>query len=377
MRVVHTIQSLSTEGAGLFIFLNDLTKWQSKLGCEVTVVGLPDKTFASAVTFWKHARTEFVRPLPLRFLPFASGLEEIVNQAKPDVIHCHGLWAYHSLLVPRLCKERKIPFIVSPHGMLEPWAWRHRAWKKRPVWWLWERGFLQQAAALHATADQEAQNLRKLGLNNPIAVVPVGVELPEQILVPTQGDREKIALFISRIHPKKGLLNFVRAWESVRPAGWRVVIAGPDPDGHQAIVQRAVQVAGLADCFEFMGPVYDAAKWELYKCADLFFLPTYSENFGIVIAEALASGVPVVTTKGAPWQELVDHRCGWWVDIGIEPLVAALREATSRSDQERHEMGQRGRRLVGEKYAWPKIAANLLEVYRGLHGAGPKPACVI
>ena len=379
MRVLHTVQSLSRGAAGVFYFLNDLTRWQSELGCEVTVVGLPDKASASAEHLWQHARTEFVRPLPLRFLPFATGLGEIVTRVKPDLIHCHGLWAYHSLLVPRLCKERRVPFIVSPHGMLEPWAWRHRAWKKRPVWWLWERRFLQQAAALHATADQEVQSFRKRGLRNPVAMLPVGVELPKQFKngpAMKQNNRSRVALFISRIHPKKGLLDLVRAWGCVRPVGWRVVIAGPDSDGHQGVVRHAVQAAGLADSFQFVGPLYDEAKWALYKSADLFVLPTYSENFGIVIAEALACGVPVITTKGTPWQELVDYRCGWWVDIGVEPLAAALREATSRFDQERHEMGQRGRQLVAEKYAWPKIAGEMLAAYHGLVRKGPRPSCV-
>jgi glycosyltransferase involved in cell wall biosynthesis len=242
---------------------------------------------------------------------------------------------------------------------------------------LWEKRFLQQASLLHATADQEVQNPRKLGLRNPMAVVPVGVELPQQIaLHPRQSKQQRVALFISRIHPKKGLLNLVRAWDLVRPEGWRVVIAGPDSNRHQAVVRQAVQAAGLANCFEFTGPVYDAAKWSLYESADLFILPTYSENFGIVIAEALAAGVPVITTKGAPWAELHAHRCGWWIDIGAEPLAAALREAASLSDQQRYEMGQRGRRLVEEKYSWPRIARDLLAVYEWVLNGGTPPACV-
>jgi glycosyltransferase involved in cell wall biosynthesis len=379
MRILHTIESLTKGAAGVFHFLNDLTRRQRELGWEVVVVGCQDPAFARDAHHWKHAQTEFVRPLPIRFLPFATGLREIVSRVQPDLIHCHGLWTYHSTTVPPLCRAKKIPFIISPHGMLEPWAWQHRAWKKRPVWWLWEKRFLQQASALHATADQEAQNLRKLGLINPIIMLPVGVDVPlERQRSEVRGQRSGVrtALFISRIHPKKGLLDLVRAWNLVRPDGWRVIVAGPDSNGHQAVVQQAVQAAGLADCFEFPGPVYDAAKWSLYESADLFILPTYSENFGIVIAEALAAGVPVITTKGAPWAELPARQCGWWVDIGVEPLAAALREASSLSDPERQAMGQRGCLLVEENYSWPKIAREFKAVYEWLLGGGTKPECV-
>jgi glycosyltransferase involved in cell wall biosynthesis len=109
----------------------------------------------------------------------------------------------------------------------------------------------------------------------------------------------------------------------------------------------------------------------------LFVLPSHSENFGIVVAEALASGVPVITTRATPWEELVTHRCGWWTENGPEPLAAALRDALSRTDEERREMGRRGRQLVDQKYSWPGIAAQVHAVYRWMLGEGEKPECVV
>jgi glycosyltransferase involved in cell wall biosynthesis len=282
---------------------------------------------------------------------------------------------YHSLVTLGWALQTKKPYMVSPHGMLEPWAWRHNAWKKRPVWWAWEKRNVESAAVLQATAYEEAANLRALGLRNPIAIIPNGVDIPKLRPLPHQKE-VRTALFISRIHPKKGLLNLVKAWALLRPKDWRMVIAGPSEGGHEAEVKKAVIEAGLENQFEFPGPVYEGAKWDLYNQADLFVLPTYSENFGVVVAEALAAAVPVITTKGAPWHELIEYNCGWWVDVGIDHLVTALREAFALSDNERQEMGLRGRTLVQEKYSWPTIATEMASVYRWILGVEAKPDCI-
>jgi glycosyltransferase involved in cell wall biosynthesis len=155
------------------------------------------------------------------------------------------------------------------------------------------------------------------------------------------------------------------------------VVAGPDEDGHEALVRAAVKKTGLEDQFVFTGPVFGEAKQGLFQRADLFVLPTFSENFGLVIAEALAGGIPVITTKGAPWRELVTNTCGWWVDIGAEPLVEALREAMSLTDVERWKMGLRGRKLMEEHYSWPSVAKDMKAVYKWMLGGGTPPKCVL
>ena len=129
--------------------------------------------------------------------------------------------------------------------------------------------------------------------------------------------------------------------------------------------------------FDFVGSVDGAEKAALYHSADLFVLPTFSENFGVVIAEALACGLPVITTKGAPWQGLETHLCGWWVDVGVEPLVDALQRAFRTPDSELKAMGERGRVYAENSFAWPKIAEQTLDVYRWVLGQGEKPNCVV
>jgi len=262
--------------------------------------------------------------------------------------------------------------------MVEPWAMRHRAWKKQLAWWLYQRRDLRAVTVFHAANQSEALSVRRLGLSQPVAVIPNGVEvqpLGATDDIPTTNQRT--ALFLSRIHSSKGLLNLVAAWNQVRPEGWTCVIAGMDEGGHQAIVERAVQRAGLDKQFRFVGPIYGDDKWQLYRSADLFVLPTFSENFGVVVAEALASQVPVITTKRAPWKCLEANRCGWWVEVGAEPLVAALKAATSLSDVERSAMGARGRDLVTQRFRWEQIGSQMKEVYTWMLGGGSPPSCVM
>lgn len=306
---------------------------------------------------------------------FAQCLSTPASGAAYSVVHDHGLWLPNNHAVAVASRTLGIPRIVSPRGMLSGWALQHRGWKKRIAWWLYQRRDLQTADVLHATSKAEAREFRTVGLRQPVAMIPNGVELPplSNSGPGTLKSEHRILLFLSRIHPQKGLLDLVKAWASARPAGWRVVIAGTDENHHEAEVITACRQLGVAADFSFPGAVTGDAKWQMYRQANLFVLPSHSENFGIVVAEALASGVPVITTCGTPWEELITHRCGWWTGTGSGPLAAALREAMAMGDNARREMGLRGRRLVEANYSWPGIATQMLAVYRWMIGINPKP----
>ena len=311
-------------------------------------------------------------------LPVRAEVLQALDGLPFPLFHSNGLWTPANHWVSRLAAQRMRPLVIQPHGMLEPWALAFRGWKKRLALSLYQRRDLRSAALFIATAEQEAESIRRVGLQQPIAVIPNGVQLDvaESIACDRSSDAGiHKALFLSRVHQKKGLLNLVAAWGRVRPSKWRLVIAGPDEGGFLAEVLSAVRREGIQDLVEYVGEVEGNAKAELYRSADLFVLPTFSENFGIVVAEALAYGIPVITTRGAPWADLKTYGCGWWIDIGVEPLVVALREAMGLSDEERQAMGEHGREYV-RRYDWGDIARQTADVYRWVLGIGSKPACV-
>jgi glycosyltransferase involved in cell wall biosynthesis len=261
--------------------------------------------------------------------------------------------------------------------MLEPWALNQRAWKKQLAMALYQRYDLQTARLFVATAESEYDSLRQAGVRRPVAVIPNGVEFQVKPAEKPKYDEatRKTALFLSRVHPKKGLLNLLDAWARLTPKGWCLKLAGPNEDGHLAEVMGLARRLGIVESVEYVGEVDGAEKAKLYAEANLFVLPTFSENFGVVVTEALAHGLPVITTRGAPWADLETYGCGWWIDIGVEPLVRALSKAVELGDDERRAMGVRAREYV-RRYNWDEIAQQTIEVYRWVLGQGSKPGCV-
>jgi glycosyltransferase involved in cell wall biosynthesis len=264
--------------------------------------------------------------------------------------------------------------------MLSSWSLRHHGLKKCVAWWLYQRRDLSAVNLLHATSQPEAAEFEAVSPTQPIAVIPNGVEIrtpfKSRCAVPPDRAGQRSILFLSRLHPKKGLLDLVEAWAEVRPPGWRVVVGGGEEENYRQQVEAAVREKGLAHEFDFIGQVPDGNKWDLYFRSNLFVLPSLSENFGLVIGEALACGVPVIATRCTPWEELLTRRCGWWIDSGPKPLAEALRHATALTDAQRHEMGARGRSLIESKYTWANVAREMKSVYEWLLGIALKPGCV-
>jgi glycosyltransferase involved in cell wall biosynthesis len=309
---------------------------------------------------------------PLRFY---RRLWSVVETVRPDVMHDHGAWLPSNVAAAWVARRADVLLVATPEGMVTDWSLSHQARKKRAAWHLYQKHIFRQASLFHATAPAEADDLRALGMTQPIAVVPNGVEMPD-----TRPEGEAIngkrALFLSRIHPKKGLPMLLDAWADVRPEGWTLELVGPSENEHRAELEAQAAELGLDGEVVFAGPVDDADKWDKYATADLFVLPTHSENFGIVVAEALAAEVPVLTTTGAPWQELEDHDCGWWVAPEPDAIRDALTTATGQKRDTLAAMGRRGRALVESTYTWRAVGRKMTRAYEWLSSREAKPDCI-
>ncbi|MGA1206089.1 MAG: glycosyltransferase, partial [Opitutales bacterium] len=254
----------------------------------------------------------------------------------------------------------------------------HRKWKKKLAWWLYAKRDLLGATLIHATAEMEAGFIRDaLGEKcPPIIVVPNGVELPDEDCdgrdEADKGGLKRI-LFLSRIHPKKGVLDLIKAFGDLKPEGWELVIAGNDDGGHRAVCEDFASHQVNADRITFTGPVSDADKWEVYRSADLFVLPSYSENFGIVIGEALGMGVPVITTTATPWERMEEKGCGWWIEPGEDSLKLALKKALALDPETRAAMGKRGSAWIRSEFTWESVGRQFVDAVRG-HGLLQDPS---
>jgi glycosyltransferase involved in cell wall biosynthesis len=283
-----------------------------------------------------------------------------------DIVHTHGVWDGASVAGALLAKRAGCAFVSSPHGMLEPWAFHHNRLKKIAPWQLWERRALTLADVLEAKSDLEASSFPKVGLHNQTAVIPVGLDIPEQPSIARSALSSRTCLFLSRIHPKKGIDMLLHGWAAIRPPGWRLVIAGPDDGGHLSSLQSLARSLGIAADVDYPGPQYGQAKWDLLRSTDLFVLPSHSENFGIVIPEALAMGVPCIATTGTPWSALEQGGMGWWVPPTTEGITAALASATALSASDLEAMGRRGVRYVRDTFSWTAITQQTAAFYRNL-----------
>jgi len=374
--VCHVTTAGGAAAAGVFVSIHGIVAHlgrRDRLDVRLLYAGLADAAEWSIPNV-DQRRWAYRGPA---FFCYGPHLPALLPTAAEAVVHQHGLWQYPSIACAGRQRLRGCRRVVSPHGMLHPWALRVRPIRKRAAWTAYERRSSAAADVFHATAAAEAGYIRDRGLRQPIAVIPHGVDVPELPPEP-RSDPERgpvrTALFLSRLHPGKRVEDLLAAWGRVRPPGWRLVIAGPDDGGHRATLEPLAR--GVGDAVHFEGAVQGAAKERLFRAADLFILPSLSENFGLVVAEALARGVPVITTTGTPWSQLPARGCGWWIATGAEPLAEALREAVAMPPDALAAMGRRGWEYARSELTWERVAMQYESLYDWLAGRGAAPSFV-
>jgi glycosyltransferase involved in cell wall biosynthesis len=443
VKILHVVALTQASTGGPAVSVTRLASEQAKMGHEVTMACLDYPHLGPQVAApgvrVVSVKGNFFAVRGRGWCPeFRCVLREEAKKA--DIVHNHGLWMWPNAYAREAAVAAGKPLIISPRGMLEAWSLGRSKLRKAVAWRLFERKNLQSAAMFHATAESERESIRNVfsrGLARidadsfsaedlggksgssekakeiPIVVAPNGVDLPDlgrrpgcEVLegkFPALRDRRWV-VFMSRLHPKKGIDVLLRAWsrqKEVTGDEWRVkssqtetlprrntetphrgavlVLAGSDLIGYRKDVERMIKELGLEDSVVITGEVSGEAKDCLLGNAEVFVLPSYSENFGIVVAEAMAWGRPVIASTGTPWQEVADVGAGWWVKPEEDALAQALYEALGTRQEELEAMGEKGRALVDRSYTWAEPAAKLLGAYEELLAKGnfqPQPSRV-
>ena len=325
---------------------------------------------------------------PSRFLHrwgWAPGLRSRISTEldPPDIAYVNGILTYPATLAARRMSALGIPFVAATRGGMRKQAQTRGRTRKRVFFKLWTIPALSCAACLHATSPEEALDYRLFGLNRPVTIIPNGI-YPERYLLPPDlppidtiypalKDR-RLVLFVGRISPEKGLDRLLRAWKSLgrKTADSLLAIVGPDDRGYLARLRSLAESLALRNVL-FTGMLRGFRKVAMYRRADVFVLPSLTENFGNVVLEALVCGVPVIATRGTPWRMLVEVGAGLWVSPQPRPLADALRTMLNLHPTERLAMGRRGRHAVLREYTWDIVARKLMTVYQHVLAGEPPP----
>lgn len=420
MKTLCVLESVSRADGGIFEAERALQcALSEREGLDVRVVGVRDEFTDADVAKWGALRPRVAALRGPAGFGYAPGFDDLLD-ADVDLAYAATLWKYPSWAVLNWQKKTRKPVVAAPHGSLDAWALNNSRWKKRVAAWFFKDEQLRRATCFRALCAGEADAIRAYGLRQRIEVVPNGVELPEKLTTEDteSTERRKSLLFLGRIHPKKGLVGALQTWAEIQnpkskihnSKQWQFVIAGWDQGGHEAELKRVCDELGLriAECgvaedlklnshelktdtdldlqgglrpdngssrrstlpdgdVVFFGPAFGKVKEALLRSAEAFILPSFSEGLPMSVLEAWAYGLPVVMTPECNLPE------GFVSGAALEIRNSAgdfegMRILIEMTDQERAAMGMRGRCLVEENFTWPKVAAQMRQLYEELLG---------
>ena len=383
MNILHAIPYLGRAQGGPVESLRLLASAQADAGNQVRVVYTGKDGDGELIRFPDNVQTIHAGSFTSNRWSPKFIHRALSDGFVPDVVHSHGLWLDVSRQSEKLSKQLGAPHIISPCGMLQKDALERSKWKKRIAWFGFQNKILLSADIIHAKSEAEASEIRNLFPQSKIKVVPNPIETPSPNLfddntpdlkIRLKKDlfahagilpEHKILLFMGRVHPVKGLEHLLKAWAGIyeKFPDWRLVIIGPDESGFRSKLKSMIR--NNSSNVVFVDPLFGEDRWAAYANADLFVAPSDFENFGQSIAEALATGIPVITTTGTPWKDLKEKNCGWWIDSKPESIADALQEAMSLSETERKAKGEAGKNIV-EQYLPSIVAEKMCQLYKNI-----------
>ncbi|MFT5705896.1 MAG: glycosyltransferase involved in cell wall biosynthesis [Oceanospirillaceae bacterium] len=386
-----TLSGITRHAGGLFYAVRSLCQGLHKKDVEISVLGHSDSDVEEDAPTWQPVSALAYKGFGP--LAYSTELRSIFKKESPDLIHQHGIWLGDQWASLQWQKITNKPVVISPHGMLDPWALKNSSWKKNIVGKLFANKSLHRATCLHALCVSEAESIREYGLTNPIAIIPNGIDLPileqsvvhqndvvPQSLEESQQRRKKL-LFLGRIHPKKGLNELIGAWERVvkespEQMTWELIIAGWDDGGHETGLKQQVASLGLSDSIKFVGAMFGDAKELLLREVDAFILPSFSEGLPMSVLEAWAYQLPVVMTEFCNIPEGFEAEAAIHIDPTPLSIATGLQKMINLPESDLRGIGQKGRKLVENKFTWDQIAEQMKGVYEWCVSGKKPPKCI-
>ena len=386
MNVRFLMMSASRNAGGIYFAVQPLAKHLVANGCECRIIAPRDEFTDADMDAWQPVGVDPFDVVGPKSLGYSTAIKSHIGV--PDIQHVHGIWMYHSRINRIIARRNNVPYIVSPHGMLDPWAVQNSRWKKKVVGWLYENRHLRDADCIHALCESEANSIRAYGLKNPICVIPNAVDIPKLDQIHSASDAglsgkeaksKKQLLFIGRIHPKKGLVNLINAFAKIElpvRADWELIIAGWDQN-HQKELETLAAQHGIGDSVHFPGPQYGNDKEKLLRSCDAFVLPSFSEGLPMSVLEAWSYARPTLITTACNLPE------GKQTDATIqcEPneldIRHGLRKLFIMNAEERQQLGQRARKLTTNRFTWPIVTSQMIDVYRWMLDRTAPPDCIV
>ena len=373
MKVLSFVTSIDLYSGGPSRSVPMLVKGLAELGVDVTLMTICSENMNVHALEGTTAKLKLLKP------SFSRGeIAQYLKDEKFHLIQIQSMWdlPYHKVMVE--ARRLGVPYIVTPRGMLEPWSLSQKKWKKKLAWWLYQRNDVQKSVCVFTTAKMEANHVSNLGITTSKAVIPNGIETSCYPCKTSVDHVKKQVLFIGRMHVKKGIEILFDAWKRIHAdySDWQLLVVGNGETEYIQSLENRMESLGLMDSIKILPPVYGNDKIRLYQESALFCLPSFSENFGMVIAEAMSCGTPVITTTNCPWDILNETNTGWCIHLSVDNLERALREALTMSPTELYDMGQKASKLIYDNFDYRSVTRKTLCLYEWLLGGGEKPVFV-
>ena len=379
MKITCFTESVSQLGGGLFDAERRLQQSVMRLEneLEVDVLGMWDVRSEEDRDQWNPVSTATVRTA--RFPPglgYSSGFEQHLSQQNPELVYCIGLWKYFSKSCLNWYKKTGRPYMIAPHGMLDPWAMRNHKMRKKLLMLLYQRSHLSNAACIRALNTAELKAIRGLGFKNPVCVIPNGVDLPEipDDKQPT-GDRPTI-LFLGRLHPKKGVEVLLDSWQQfVAHSGrdYMLKIVGWGDSSYVEKLKQLIKTENLGTSVEMTGPLFGKEKHDAFLQASAFILPSFSEGMPMTVLEAWSYEIPVIMTPQCNIPEGTQNSASISCQPEVTSVLEAMEQFGNMNAGDLQTMGRNGRRLVEREFTWEVVGSKMASVYYWLTGKSDRP----